>query len=83
MSKYGNLLHGHQEKLNEHKQGEEVSPSHIDLVQSVVHSSHTDLSKYGYFTTQSVTQHRGNVNQLFLCKLFDIKSSIRQAMNRP
>ena len=53
-------------------------------VQSLVHSSHADLSKYGHVTTQSVTPcSEGNHNQLFLCKLFDINSSSGQGLNRP
>ena len=46
-----NSLCVHQGEVNENKDNKEQ----ITSVQSLVHSSHADLFKYGHVTTQSVT----------------------------
>ena len=75
-----NLLRVHQDEMNENEGGNAQTTS----AQSLVHSPHADLSKYGHVTTQSVSLcSEENQDQLFPCKLFNINSSSAQGLTRP
>ena len=75
-----NLLGGYQDVMNECTQVD----AHNAAVQSAFQSPHASLSKYGHVTTHTDSLcTRGNADQLFPCRLFDVNSSLGRGWGRP